>query len=124
MDGTDVDELITSHSEESLSNEDLIGLQQSSAPLQDAESDEDFVVSPPPAKVSGLNSLVSILQKADELINMIEQEDPNAERSSKVRRGDEKELACYKALHDEKKKAAVRLRLDTFFSKVEKPSLQ
>jgi hypothetical protein len=40
-----------------------------------------------------------------------------------VRRGVEKELACYKALHEEKKKVAVQLRLDKFFSKVEKPSL-
>jgi hypothetical protein len=52
------------------------------------------MVSPPPAKVSGLKSLASILQKADKLINMIEQEEPNAERISKVRRGDEEELAC------------------------------
>jgi hypothetical protein len=121
MDETDVDELIASHSEESLSN--LIGLQQSNAPLQDAESDEDVMVSPPPAKVLGLKSLDSILQKADELINMIDQEDPNAKRSSKVRRGVEKELACYKVLHEEKKKASVLLRLDKFFSEVEKPSL-
>jgi hypothetical protein len=58
MDETDVDELIASHSEELLSNEDLIGLQQSNAPLQDAESDEDVMVSPPPAKVLGFKRLV------------------------------------------------------------------
>jgi hypothetical protein len=67
---TDVDEIIASHSEESLSNEDLIGLQQSNVSLQDTESDEDVMVSPPPAKVLGLKSLASILQKADKLINM------------------------------------------------------
>jgi hypothetical protein len=99
MDETDVDELIASYSEESLSNEDLIGLQQSNAPLQDAESNEDVMVSSSPAKVLKLKCLASILQKADELVNMIDQEDPNAKRSSKVRRGVEKELACYKALH-------------------------
>jgi hypothetical protein len=123
MDETDFDELIASHSEESLSNEDLIGLQQSNVPLQDAESDEDVTVSPPPAKVLGSKSLASILQKADKLINMIEQEDRNAERSLKVYIGIEKELACYKVLHEEKKKASVQLRLDKFFSEVEKPSL-
>jgi hypothetical protein len=106
-----------------LSNKDLTGLQQSNVPLQDTESDEDIMVSPPPAKVFELKSLASILQKADELIIMIEQEDPDEERSSKVRIGVEKELACYKALHEEKKKAAVKLRLDKFFSKAEKPSL-
>jgi hypothetical protein len=45
MDETDTDELAESHSEESLSNEDLNGLQQSNAPLQDAESDKDVSVS-------------------------------------------------------------------------------
>jgi hypothetical protein len=54
---------------------------------------------------------------------MTEQEDPNAERSSKVSIGVENELACYKALHEEKKKAAVQLRLDKFFSKIEEPPL-
>jgi hypothetical protein len=48
---------------------------------------------------------------------MIEEEDPNGERSSKVRRGIEKELACYKVLYEEKKKAAVQLKLDKFFTK-------
>lgn len=39
-DTTDVDEWIASHSEESLANKDLIGLQQSSAPLEDDKSDD------------------------------------------------------------------------------------
>jgi hypothetical protein len=110
MDETDVGELITSHSEESLSNEDLIGLKQSSAPLQDTESDEDVMVSLPPAQVLGLKCLASILQKVDELTNMIEQEDPQSRKELKGGIGVEKELACYKELHEEKKK-------------VEKPSL-
>jgi hypothetical protein len=55
----------------------------------------------------GIKCLALIFQKADELVNMIEEEDPNGERSSKVRRGIEKELACYKVLYEEKKKAAV-----------------
>jgi hypothetical protein len=40
-----------------------------------------------------------------------------------VRRYVEK-LACYKALHEEEEEAAVQLRLDKLFSKVEKPPLQ
>jgi HPt (histidine-containing phosphotransfer) domain-containing protein len=83
----------------SLSNKGLIRLQQSNASLQD-ESEEDVMVSPPPTKVLELKSLASILQKADELIHMIEQEDRNAERSLKVCTGIVKELACYKALHE------------------------
>jgi hypothetical protein len=86
MDEIDVDELIASHSEESLSNEDLIGLQQSNAPLQDPESDEDVMVSLPPAKVLGLKSLASVLQKVDKLMNMIVQEDPKGVCAEVLRR--------------------------------------
>jgi hypothetical protein len=46
---------------------------------------------------------------------MTEEEDPNREWSSTVRRGID-ELACYKVLHEEKK-AAVQLKLDKFFPK-------
>lgn len=53
---------------------------------------------------------------------MIEQEDAIAERILKVHRDVEKDLACYKVLHEEKK-AAVQLKLDKLFSKVEKLTL-
>jgi hypothetical protein len=65
-----VDELIASHS--------------------DAETDEEIMVSPSPAKTLGIKHLALIFQKADELVNMTEEEDTNEERSSKVRRGIEK----------------------------------
>jgi hypothetical protein len=51
-----------------LSNEDLIGLQQSNAALQDARSDEDIKVSSSPARVLQLGSLASVLQKVDKLM--------------------------------------------------------
>jgi hypothetical protein len=78
---------------------------------------EEIVVSLSPAKTFGMKRLVLIFQKADELVNMTEEEDPKGERSSKVRRGTEKELACYKVLYEEKNKAAVQLKLDKFFTK-------
>jgi hypothetical protein len=40
MKDTDVDELIASHSDELMSNEDLLELRQSSVPFQDAETDK------------------------------------------------------------------------------------
>jgi uncharacterized protein (DUF2461 family) len=74
------------------------------------------MVSPSPAKTLGIKCLALIFQKADELVNVTE-EDPNGERSSKMRRFIEKKLACYKVLYEEKKKAAVHLKLDKFFTK-------
>lgn len=67
VDAKYVDELIASHSEASLSNEDLMGLQKSNTPLKDDESDEDVMVSSSPAKDFGLKSFVSVLQKVNEL---------------------------------------------------------
>jgi hypothetical protein len=76
------------------------------------------MVCPSPAKTLGIKRLALIFQKADELVNMTEEEeDPNGERSSKVRRGIEKELACYKVLYEEKKMAAIQLKLDKIFAK-------
>lgn len=60
MDAKEV-ELIGSHSEESLSNEYPNQLQQSNVQLQDAESDEDVMVSEPPAKVMRMKSRASVL---------------------------------------------------------------
>jgi hypothetical protein len=44
MNDADVDELIASHSDELMSNEDLLELRQSSVPFQDAETVEEIMV--------------------------------------------------------------------------------
>jgi hypothetical protein len=88
-----------------MSNEDLLELQQSTVPFQAAETDEEVMVYPSPAKTLGIKRLGLIFLKVDELVNITEEEDPNGERSSKVRRGVEKQLACYKVLYEEEKKA-------------------
>jgi hypothetical protein len=119
MKDADVDELTASHSDELVSNEDLLEIRQSSVPFQDAETGEEVMVSPSPATTLGIKRLALIFQKADELVNMTEEEDPNGERSAEVNRGTERELACYKmlGLYEEKKKAAVQMKLDKFFTK-------
>jgi hypothetical protein len=65
MKDADVDELIASHSEELMSNEDLLEIRQSSVPFQDAETDEEIMVSPSPVKTLGIKCLALIFQKAD-----------------------------------------------------------
>jgi hypothetical protein len=72
--------------------------------------------SPSPAKTLGIKCLALIFQKADELVNMTE-EDCNRVRSLKVHRGIERDLASYRVLYEEKKMAAVQLQLDKFFTK-------
>jgi hypothetical protein len=113
MEDADV-ELTAFHSGELMSNEDFLELRQSTVAFQDAETGGEIMVSPSSVKTLGIKRLVLILQKADELANMTEdEENHNVERSSKVSRGTKKALACYKAVHEEKK-AAVQLK---FFTK-------
>jgi hypothetical protein len=64
----------------------------------------------------GIKRLALIFQNGVELVNMIEG-DPNGVGRSEVRRGIERDLACYKVLYEEKKKTAVQLTLDKFFTK-------
>jgi hypothetical protein len=73
------------------------------------------MVSPSPAKTLGIKRLALIFQKADELVNMIEEEDPNRERSSKEHRSIEKEFASHR---EEKNNAAVQIKLYKFFTKL------
>jgi hypothetical protein len=76
------------------------------------------MVSPSPAKTLGIKCLALIFQKADELVNMIEEEDPNIERSSREHRSIEKEFASHRVLYEEKNNAAVQIKLYKFFTKL------
>jgi hypothetical protein len=60
-------ELIASHSDELVSNEDLLELQQSSVPFQDAETDEEVMISPSLGTTLEIKHLALVFQKADYL---------------------------------------------------------
>ncbi|XP_028909541.1 tigger transposable element-derived protein 1-like isoform X1 [Ornithorhynchus anatinus] len=103
MDEAAVDGWIAAHPEESLSNEDLLEFRRCGAPGTEAGGPAP----PPPAAaapVPGPGGLAVILKKADELLEAILEEDPDRERGAKVRRGVQRELACYRGLHEKQKR--------------------
>jgi hypothetical protein len=67
--------------------------------------------------VKNLNEAFTYLEK---FLNTVEEFDPNAERSSVVRRDVERVTFCYIYLCQEKKKARVQISLDKFFKKADK----
>ncbi|XP_038598124.1 tigger transposable element-derived protein 1-like [Tachyglossus aculeatus] len=108
MDAADVDGWMDAHPEESLSDDDLLECRRRRRGAPGAEAGGP---APPPARPGlGPGRLAAILRKADELLEAILEEDPDRERSARVRRGVRRELACYRSLEQkqkkEKKKAA------------------
>jgi hypothetical protein len=66
--------------------------------------------------VKNLNEAFTYLEK---FLNIVEEIDPNAERSSVVCRDVERVTSCYRLHYQEKKKAHVQLSLDRFFKKAD-----
>jgi hypothetical protein len=58
----------------------------------------------------------------EQFLSIMEEYDPNGERSSQVHRAVERDSACYRLLYQEKKKACVQFSLDKFLKAVEKTS--
>lgn len=85
MDAKLVDELITCHSKNYRPTKTSSDF---SNPMPNCKTSNqmNIVVSSSLGKIFGLKRRVSFLQKGNKLVNVIEQEDPNAERSSKVRK--------------------------------------
>jgi hypothetical protein len=105
----DVDELLRSHTEE-LTNEDLLELEK--------DLNEKVMN---PLLLNLLNSfrqskLLNFFKHIDTAISIIDENDPNRERSAKVARDIQSTLACYKELYRERKNAAYQLTLDNFFN--------
>jgi hypothetical protein len=51
-----------------------------------------------------------------------EKMDPNSSRVLKVNRGIDDAMACYREIHEEKKKVIVQSSLDKFVRKAERPA--
>jgi hypothetical protein len=84
----DMDELTVSHSEP-MSNEDLIVMQEANkAPRED--QDDDKITQSPPTKTLNVKNLNEAFTYLEKFLNIVEEFDPNAERSSVVHRDAER----------------------------------
>jgi ribosomal protein S13 len=60
--------------------------------------------------------LTDFINKINDAIDIVTENDPNFERSTKVKRG-VLDISCYKEMHHEKKLWARQSTLDAFFKK-------
>jgi hypothetical protein len=89
-----VDELLQSHLSE-LTNEDLLEMEN------DRENDKEGELNVEPIKHHSTAQLMEFFQHIDNAIKIIEENDPNTDRSAKVSREIQNCLACYKELYRE-----------------------
>lgn len=112
----DVTELLESHGEE-LSSEDLIELEKQM--IEEVEEEEE-----PEPKRFTTKVLAEAFRMVEEAMSMIEGQDPNSARFTKVYRSVTDAMRCYKEIYEEKKKASVQSSLDSYIKKVERTPSQ
>jgi hypothetical protein len=97
-----------SHGNE-LTNEELIQLLEGRPKESDEDQDEISEV-----KVLDTKTLAAVFKLANEMCNLLQDNDPNMERSSAFRRGMDVILACYHELYRAKKAAVKQTTVETF----------
>lgn len=106
--GDDVEELLASHEEE-LSTEDLLQLEQRKS-LEDEDAGEVAAVKQLTSK-----DISEALKHIECAMDIFRDRDPDFERSAKVCMAIESDMACYRQLCREKKKAATQKTLNDYF---------
>jgi hypothetical protein len=81
------------------------------------KGDQSSVVEP--VKLLSTKQTAEFIKHIDTAISIIDENDPNKERSAEVARDIQSSLACYKELKRERKNAAYQLTLDHFFNTAE-----
>ncbi|XP_066471494.1 tigger transposable element-derived protein 1-like isoform X2 [Tiliqua scincoides] len=121
VDADGVEELIQSHGAE-LSNEDLMELEAAKT-AEEEKAEPDTPKEEPQHFMTGEMALA--FKEMAAALARFEKMDPNPARFSKVSRGIDNLLACYKEIYEGKKKkeeATVQPSLGTLVKKVEQPS--
>ena len=106
----DFQELLDSHDRD-LSNEDLIELEAEQRRVPEDEEDGE----PAHMKKFETKGLAKIFSLVDEAIELIDEMDPNVERSIKVANSMHDALTCYRIIYEEKKKKVQQPSIDQFF---------
>ncbi|XP_066467614.1 tigger transposable element-derived protein 1 [Tiliqua scincoides] len=113
----DVRELLKSH-DQPLTDEDLLQIDEQRRLFNEEESQAEDMAQPRELTTKELEEGIA---KVEDAIAFWEKVDPNFERSSKVNRGLENQIACYKELLRERKKTSMRQTSLISFFKEEPP---
>lgn len=117
VEAEDVRELLESH-DQPLTDEDLLQIDEQRRLFNEEESRTEDTAQPRELTTKELEEGIA---KVEDAIAFWERVDPNFERSSKVNRGLENQIACYKELLRERKKTSRRQTSLLSFFKEEPP---
>ncbi|XP_068198681.1 tigger transposable element-derived protein 1-like [Antennarius striatus] len=99
----DFEEILDWHPEE-LSNDDLIALEE----MQRQQEQLKETKEPFPLKQFQTKLLAAAFSKVEEALTLLEGQDPNVERFSKVSTGIQDALQCYRFIYDEEKRKTTK----------------
>lgn len=102
-----------------ISDEDLLEIEQARAYEEEQEKEDDVMKDP--SKMTS-KELGMILNKVNELCDLIKEMDPNLERQFKVQKEIKEVVKCYKEESDQNAKKRKQNSIENFFSK--KPTLE
>ena len=108
----DFEEVLDSQSEE-LTNEDLIILEEQSRP--EKEQEEAGAEEVIPVRKFDTKLMAEAFTLIEKGLQLFENQDPNAERFSKVSTAIRDTINCYQIIYDEKKKKKTQTSLDSLF---------
>lgn len=116
LDSEDIDELLDSQNEE-LSNEDLLEIERERVKvMEEAEAAAAAAASPAqPQRALTATNLSECLDLLRQSMKILEENDPNVERSSSVIRGVMNKMACYEVILKEKQQHKKQQCITSFF---------
>ena len=106
----DFEELLESHSQQELTNEDLMEL-ESTQGLEEEDENEEIL----PVKKSETKLMAEGFSLIEKALTIFESQDANVERFSKVAMSVRDSFQCYRIIYDEKKNKTVQTSLHQFF---------
>ena len=115
----DFEELLESHSQQELTNEDLMEL-ESTQGLEEKEDENEEILPVKKFETKLMAEGFSLIEKA---LTIFESQDANVERFSKVAMSVQDSFQCYRIIYDEKKNKTVQTFLREFFELMLSPPL-
>lgn len=116
LESEDIDKLLNSHQEE-LSNEELLEIERERVKvMEEAEAAAAAAASPAqPQRALTATNLTECLNLLRQAMQILEENDPNVERSSSVIRGVMNKMACYEIILKEKQQHKKQQSITSFF---------
>lgn len=125
LEDNDIDELLQSHQEE-LSNDDLLEIERERVQrMEEAEAAAAAAASQEPLRALTVTNLSQCMDLLRQAMKIIEENDPNVERSGAVTRDVLNRMSCYEVMLKEKQQKKKQQTITAFFQEAKpKPVME